>query len=218
MKKFINSFRQNSLILSLPVLMFSLLMLQSCSKDEVSPLTSSQYITLNNTMTKLWTDHMQWTYSTVDAFFHDENGVGPQLERLLQNQKDIGNAIVPYYGQAAGDQLADLLTEHIQGAVPVLTAAKSGDDAALQTALDAWYANADAIGTFLNNANPEWAKMDMRHMMKEHIDQTTSYSVDLLKGDYASAIKTFDMAQNHMIMMAEELARGIATQFPDKFK
>jgi len=137
---------------------------------------------------------------------------------LLQNQKDIGNAIKPYYGEEAGNQLTTLLTDHITGAVPVLTAAQSGDQAALGKALDDWYANAEEIGVFLNTANPEWAKMDMRHMMKTHIDQTVTYSVDLLKKDYNAAIMNYGHAHDHMVMMAEDLARGIAIQFPDKFK
>jgi len=54
-------------------------------------------------------------------------------------------------------------------------------------------------------------------MMKTHIDQTTAYSVDLLKDDYTSAIKKYDEANDHMKVMADELSAGIIKQFPDKF-
>jgi len=84
-------------------------------------------VELRGAMQKLWNDHMQWTFATVGAFFHNSKGLDAQLNRLLQNQKDIGAAIVPIYGQAAGDQLTKLLTTHIQQAVPVLTAAKNND-------------------------------------------------------------------------------------------
>ena len=49
------------------------------------------------------------------------------VARLQRSQDDIGAAIVPYYGQAAGDQVAALLHEHISGAVTLLLAAKAGD-------------------------------------------------------------------------------------------
>lgn len=196
--------------------------LQSCNRtqeEEFDPMTTAKYKKLNTDMHKLWADHMQWTYATVDAFFHDNNSLNAKLERLLQNQQEIGNSIKPYYGEAAGNQLAQLLTEHIQLAVPVLTAAKNNDQAALNTALANWYANADDIAHFLTNANPnQWTKMEMEHMMKMHIDQTVGYSVDLLNNNSASAVQKYDEAFNHMMEMADMLSEGIAKQFPDKFR
>lgn len=170
-------------------------------------------------MRELWADHMQWTYATVDAFFHNPDAVQPTLDRLLANQRDIGNSIKPFYGNKAGDALTALLTEHIQGAVPVLQAAQAGDQAALQTALDAWHANAEAIADFLSAANPNsWPATATRPMMKGHIDQTVVYATDLLKGDYSSAIQAYDEANDHMMMLADTLADGIAKQFPNKVR
>jgi len=170
-------------------------------------------------MQRLWADHMIWTYATVDAFFHNPAAVKPSLERLLQNQKDIGGAIAPLYGQAAADKLTALLTTHINQAVPVLTAAKAGDKIALDKALADWYANAKEIALFLTSANPKsWPATATEPMMKSHIDQTTVYAVDLLKNDYANAVIHFDIARRHMIEMGSVLASGMIKQYPDKFK
>ena len=161
---------------------------------------------------------MQWTYSTVDAYYHDQNGLPAHLDRLLKNQKELGAAIVPYYGQAAGDTLAALLTVHIQQAIPVLSAAKAGNQPALDQALADWYANAKEIANFLSAANPEqWPKADMEEAMEHHITQTTAYAVDLLNGDFTNAVVHYDEAFNHMMDMADLLAKGIALQFPGKF-
>lgn len=173
---------------------------------------------LYTAMHDLWSDHMQWTYATVDAFFHNPDQVGPTLNRLLANQADIGAALVPFYGQAAGDQLTDLLTIHINQAVPVLQAAQDGDDAALAAALDDWYANAEDIADFLSAANPDnWPQSATRPMMEMHIDTTVVYSVDLLTGDYAASIEHFDEANHHMMMLADTLANGLVAQFPENF-
>ena len=48
---------------------------------------------------------------------------GPTAQRLLENQVDLGNAINPSYGDAAGDKLTVLLKEHITIAADVITAA-----------------------------------------------------------------------------------------------
>jgi hypothetical protein len=203
--------------LSAFAVLFALLAFQGCTKEEISPLEKPGYITLNTVMHKLWADHMQWTYATVDAFFNDANALQPNLDRLLKNQKDIGAAIVPYYGQAAGDQLSALLTEHIQLAVPVLQAAKSNDQAALDKGLADWNNNAEEIAQFLSAANPEnWPLATMDHAMEHHISQTTTYAVDLLKGDRNQAVVNYDIAFNHMMETADLLAKGIALQFPDK--
>jgi hypothetical protein len=184
----------------------------SCGKD-------SKAQQLHTAMQKLWADHMIWTYVTVDAFFHNQTALQPSLDRLLQNQKDIGAAIVPFYGQAAGNRLAALLTTHINQAVPVLSAAKNGDQSALKKALDDWYANAKEIADFLTTANPRnWPATATEHMMKMHIDQTTTYAVDLLKNDFTNAVKHFDEARQHMAEMGAVLASGIIKQFPEKFK
>jgi hypothetical protein len=196
----------------------ALFVLQGCDKDDEDPLESQKYVELNAAMRELWSDHMRWTYSTVDAFYHDQNGLQAHLNRLLQNQQDIGDAIVPYYGQAAGDTLASLLTTHIQQAVPVLQAAKDGNQTALDQALANWYANAEDIADFLSAANlNNWPQSDMRHAMEHHITQTTTYAVDLLKGDFVNAVKHYDEAFDHMMDTADLLAKGIALQFPDKF-
>ena len=203
------------------VAFISLVTLQSCKKDDVissDPLTSTKYAVFNDQMQKLWADHMQWTYATVDAFFHDKNSLDSKLNRLLQNQKDLGAAIVPFYGDEGGNQLAKLLTEHIMLAVPVLTAAQNGDQTALTKALDDWYANAKEIGDFLSDANAaNWPKAEMEQMMKTHIDQTVAYSVALLQNDYINSVNLYDGAFSHMTEMSDMLSKGIAKQFPGKF-
>ncbi|HET9683704.1 MAG TPA: hypothetical protein VFP15_06345 [Gemmatimonadaceae bacterium] len=169
-------------------------------------------------MRTLWNQHMEWTYATVDDFFHNPAAVGPTLDRLLQNQRDIGAAFAAYYGQAAGSELTSLLLTHIEEAVPVLQAAQANDATALASAEAAWFANAKQIADFLSSLNPtNWPISLTEPMMAEHISQTITYSVDLLKGNYAQSIVDYDLAESHMDMMADTLTQGIVNQFPKSF-
>lgn len=177
----------------------------------------SAEVRLYTKMRTRWDQHMQWTYDTIVAFAAESPGLTPTLNRLLRNQKQLGNLIKPYYGKQAGNQLTKLLTEHIQLAVPVLVAAKAGDTTALNKAVADWYANARELGDFLAAANPAWHKKDTRAMMKEHITQTIGYASDVLTGKYAKAISDYDQAQKHMDEMADMLSAGIIAQFPNKF-
>ena len=186
------------------------------SKAKISTKAATKQRDLYVAMRDLWSEHMEWTYATVTAFVSDSPGFDASVNRLLQNQKDIGNAIKPFYGKAAGNQLTALLTEHIELAVPVLVAAKSGDSDALDTAVANWYENARQIGRFLAKANPAWK--GARKMLKTHITQTVAYAADQLQGDYAKSIKDYDEAEDHMLMLADELSAGIIKEFPGRFR
>lgn len=179
---------------------------------------SVKYQELNKAMRELWSAHMYWTLLAVDAFYNDPKGVDAKLNRLLQNQKDIGAAIVPFYGQAAGDKLSELLKVHIQDAIPVLQATKSDDKAALDKAVKDWYANAKEIGDFLASANPKnWMAKDTESALEMHITHTIAYSVSILRSDYAQSFGGFEEALHHMLHLADILSDGIAKQFPGKF-
>ncbi len=190
-----------------------------------TPLTSSTAsITAESAQSKLyvamqdlWEQHMEWTYDTVTAFATNPASLTTTLGRLLQNQVDIGNAIVPYYGQAAGNQLTTLLKAHINGYVPLLKDAKAGNTAAANQDFAAILANGRQIGAFLGQANPHWSAAQMAQMMTVHNQQTLTYATDILTSKWAQAVIDYGVAEAHMVQMADMLSQGIIAQFPAKF-
>src|SRR5919198_469513 len=146
---------------------------------------SHSALVFHDAMRKLWEDHITYTRNVIISFELNEPAAGTVLpdlptvvDRLLQNQVDIGDAIKPYYGADAGNKLTALLKEHITGAAKVLTALKANDQTALQTALAAWYVNAHQIAVFLNSLNPHnWPLAEMNRMMRDHLDATTAEAV-----------------------------------------
>jgi hypothetical protein len=93
----------------------------------VPATTTAKQAKFQDAMRKLWEDHITWTRLAIVSFAHDLPDLPATEARLLRNQDDIGDAIKPFYGRAAGNQLTALLKEHIVGAVALLKAAKSGD-------------------------------------------------------------------------------------------
>ena len=170
-------------------------------------------------MRRLWVDHVTWTRLFIVSFAADLPDLQATTDRLLQNQVDIGDAVKPFYGEAAGDRLTDLLTEHILTAADLLAAAKTGDDAAFEEASDAWYRNARRIARFLHEANPNnWPLSEMRQMMREHLDLTLREAAHQLGGDYAASVADYDAVETEILAMADMLSRGIIKQFPQKFE
>ena len=76
-------------------------------------------------------------------------------QRLLRNQQDIGDAIKPFYGRAAGERLTALLPEHIMVAADA-TGRREGRRPGRRSSATAalWYRNANQIADFLHKANP----------------------------------------------------------------
>jgi hypothetical protein len=153
------------------------------------------------------------------SFAHDLTDLSATETRLLRNQTDIGDAVKPYYGAAAGNRLTELLEEHILGAVALLEAAKSGDAALIAQRKDEWYANGRQVADFLHRANPRnWPQDELREMMKTHLDQTLQEAVDRLGGNYEADISDYESIHRHILEMADTLSTGIMKQFPRRFR
>jgi hypothetical protein len=158
-----------------------------------------------------------WTREYVIAFLDNKSETPQVAQRLLKNQEDIGNAIVPYYGKAAGDQLGGLLKEHILVAVDLLDAAKSGNQTKYKDADARWHKNAQDLGMFLSKANPNWNETSIVEMLNMHLNLTTQEAVAHMQKDYAKDIGLYDQIYNQILGMSDQIVAGIIKQFPEKF-
>jgi hypothetical protein len=180
---------------------------------------STKEAALHDAMRKLWEDHITWTRLFIVSALADLPDKGATTERLLQNQLDIGNAIKPYYGDAAGEKLTALLKTHITTAADLIAAAKANDTAKMTDANKRWYTNADEIAAFLSGANPKsWPPAEMKQMMREHLDLTTAEVVAHLKGNWADDVAAYDKIHSQILQMADMLTAGIINQHPARFK
>jgi hypothetical protein len=191
---------------------------QAQASPAAAPKLSARAVALQATMDKLWEDHITWTRMVIVDFAAGLPDLPTAEARLLRNQTDIGNAIKPYYGRAAGNRLTSLLRTHILEAVPVLQAAKAGDNAKLAQALDAWHANAHAIAAFLSKANPRnWPLAMTDTMMKRHLALTTREAVARLQGNWTADVAAYDRVHVEILEMADMLSNGIVRQFDNRF-
>lgn len=172
---------------------------------------------LRMNMRKLWQDHVIWTRMYIISALANLQDASNVAARLMRNQEDIGNAIKPYYGTNAGNQLTTLLKEHITTATEVVKAAKASDLNALNRANQKWEANADKIADFLAKANPNLPRNEVRQMLGEHLSLTTMETNAILNKRFDEDISNFDNIHNQILEMADTLSDGIVKQFPEKF-
>ena len=168
-------------------------------------------------MRQLWEEHIVYTRNYIVSGLAGLEDAGKIAERLLRNQDDIGNAIKPVYGEAAGKKLSALLRDHILIAADIVSAAKAGNNAGVAAGQKKWRGNADDIAVFLSGANPNWPKPLLTDMLYKHLDFTTGEVVSRLKKDWAADIEAYDRGHEHMLMFADALTDGIVKQFPKKF-
>jgi hypothetical protein len=177
-------------------------------------MTEAQF---TSAMRQLWEDHIVWTRQFIVSAVADLPDRDIAAERLLKNQEDIGNAVKPFYGDAAAARLTTLLKEHITIAADLVGAARKGDDAGVSAFNRAWYANGDTIAAFLSSANSNWKRAELQAMMREHLDLTLKEAVARLRKDWRADVAAYDQIHNHILGMADALSSGIVRQFPSRF-
>jgi hypothetical protein len=183
----------------------------------VSVVSNETTFSLARAMQRLWIDHVVWTRQYVVAAVDDRPEVEAAAGRLLRNQEDIGNAIVPFYGKKAGKALTDLLKEHILIAVDLVAAAKAGDGKAFKTQDKRWTRNAEDIAALLAGANPYLTKRDVVDILYLHLSLTKDEAVARLEKDFAKDAATFDQIVTEILTLSDALSQAIVKQFPQKF-
>jgi hypothetical protein len=184
-----------------------------------SSAQTANAVALRTDMRKLWEDHITWTRLAIISLETGTPDTEATVARLLQNQTDIGNAIKPYYGKAAGNELTRQLRAHILIAADVIAAAKAGDSATLADAQARWVKNADEIAAVLHSVNARFWKLGtMKAEMHKHLDLTTQEAVARLQGNWTADVAAYDKVHQHILHMSDMLSSGIIKQFPARFR
>ena len=180
--------------------------------------TVDQSWSLKAALNRLWTDHVIWTRMYIAAAVADMKAdADSSASRLLKNQEHIGNAVAPFYGEAAGNELTDLLKQHILIAVALVDAAKKGDQAKFGTEDANWTKNAGEIATLLSGANPNWPKADVVDLLGQHLTLTKNEAVARLKADWTADVEAFDQILTEILTVSAVLSGGLVKQFPQRF-
>jgi hypothetical protein len=180
---------------------------------------SNKELALRSDMRRLWEDHVTWTRLAIISLTTDSPDTNATVARLLRNQTDIGNAVRPFYGAAAGTQLTARLRQHILIAADLIAAARKGDQAGVASQQARWTKNADQIATLLNRANPRfWKLRPMKTMLNEHLRLTTNEVVARLTRNWGADVRAYDRIHGQALHMADMLSAGLVKQFPARFR
>jgi hypothetical protein len=181
--------------------------------QKLYPVVSA--ITFKTQMRKLWEEHIFWTRNVIFCIVDDLPGNVQAVKRQLQNQIDLGNAIKPYYGDAAGDRLTELLYTHVNTTNDIVKAAKTRDTSVINDVNKKWFANADEIVQHLHKLNQDWTIGDLKKMLNNQMQLTADEAGERLKKNYDADAIAFDKVQEGVLKMSDTLADGIIIQFKE---
>lgn len=142
-------------------------------------------------------------------------GLDVSVARLLQNDADIGDAVRPFYGDEAADQLTVLLDAGLEDAAALVAAAKAGDQAAFDQARGSWLDHADETAAFLAGANPAWPEADLKAMLRTCVEDVIAEAAARLEGDHQAEVDAHDVLVNQARAVADALGMGMAVQFAE---
>jgi hypothetical protein len=174
----------------------------SCKcKYEIEPVEPP---TPKETLRKLFTDHAVYTHTYIINELYQLPSLADVTKRLLENQKEIGDAAGGFLGKKSGDALTKLLTQHILDASAVVKAAAKGDSSGIKGKISALFDNSRRVAELLGSIQPEKVSSEE---FKLHFDQHNQYVIDIttlyISRKFDEVISTYDCYYTHMLMFSD---------------
>jgi len=179
---------------------------------------SAKSVELRESLRDLWVGHIFWVRNVVlMTKLGDTAGAKVAEENTVKNARAIADSIAPLYGTAAADKLFGLLAGHYGAVKSYMTAAYAADKAGKENAVAKLKENGTEIAVFLSGANPNWPKDTLVSLLFTHAVHHVAQIDAFTAKDYAAEAETWTAMNEHILMLADALGKGIVKQFPKKF-
>lgn len=174
---------------------------------------------LKASLRDLWIGHIFWVRNVALATkYGDVEGAKVAEGKAVDNAKSIAGAISPFYGQAASDQLFNLLAGHYGAVKEYMDAAYASNPGGKDAALGKLTGNAGEIAKFLSSANPYLPKDTLITLLSGHGGHHVAQINAIAVKDYAEEAKVWDAMKDHIYVISDALGNGLAKQFPKKIR
>jgi hypothetical protein len=182
----------------------------SCKCIDPLPKVSALKVDLKCAMRKLWSDHAVFDAWVGDAIIDGSPALPALLNRLKQNQYDIGNQLKPLVNNQFGDIVTQALLQHIQTVGDFIKAKVRQDPQADTDYTQKMIAAAEEVGRVLATLNPKKLPEDQAvDMMVRHIQHIMAMGEARLAGDYEKELKIYDSYYNHLIELSDAIYNAL---------
>lgn len=182
-----------------------------------TPATDTKAADLRTVLNNLETEHVALASAATRAGFDGSPMFPAAAASLGKNTDDISAAIGSVYGDAAAAKFKEIWASHIGFFVDYTVAAKGGDKAGMDKAVQNLNGYVEAISTFLSGANPNLPKDAVAQLITEHVGLLKGAVDAHGAGNYAESYAKQREADKQIGTIADTLAGAIVKQMPEKF-
>lgn len=183
----------------------------------VVPTTDTKAADLRVLLNGLQQEHVSLAAAATRAGFDGSAGFQPAAGALDNNSKELASAVASVYGQEAGDTFYEIWNSHIGFFVDYTVAAKAGDMAGMDKAVQNLNGYVDGISTFFSEANPNLPKDAVAQLVGEHVGLLKAAVDNYGAGDINASYEKEREARAQISNIASAIAGAIVKQNPDKF-
>lgn len=180
--------------------------------------TDTKAAGLRTTLNNLEAEHVDLASAATRAGFDGDPSFNAAAGALGKNTDDLSKAIASVYGDQAGNKFKEIWASHIGFFVDYTVAAKKGDQAGMDKAVQNLNGYVEAISSFLSGANPNLPKDAVAQLVTEHVGLLKEAVDKYGAGDYAGSYDAQSRARTQITTkIADTLAGAIVKQSPGKF-
>jgi hypothetical protein len=129
---------------------------------------------------------------------------------LLTTMEATGEALEPYFGEDAANELISLLRRHVLIAVELLSAVRSGHIERFKQEDEGWIASADEIAGFLSSLNHAWPREVLEQHLQLLLQLTKDEAVARVAGSSRVDLRTYDAIHEEAMVIADLMEEGLA--------
>jgi hypothetical protein len=180
--------------------------------------TDTKAADLRTLLNNLESEHVDLASAATRAGFDGDPSFQAAAGALGKNTDDLSAAVASVYGEEAGAKFKEIWASHIGFFVDYTVAAKAGDQAGMDTAVQNLNGYVEAISAFLSGANPNLPKDAVAQLVSEHVGLLKTAVDKHGAGDYAGSYEAQRQAREQITnKVANTLAGAIVKQKPESF-
>lgn len=183
-----------------------------------APAVDTKAASLRTVLNNLEAEHVDLASAATRAGFDGDPSFSAAAGALGKNTDELSAAIASVYGDEAGERFKEIWASHIGFFVDYTVAAKGGDQAGMDKAVQNLNGYVEAISSFLSEANPNLPKDAVAQLVTEHVGLLKEAVDKHGAGDFAGSYDAQSRARTQITTkIADTLAGAIVKQSPDKF-